>query len=529
MDMRRILLSIGFLVILLPAAGFGAAGPSAVADAVMDRDLAGLQALIRQKADVNAPQADGSTALHWAAHWDSLEAADLLIRAGANPKASTRFGATPLAIACENANPAMILKLLAAGADPNAESLVNGETPLMVAARSGQTESVRILLDAGANMEAKDTVRETTALIWAAEQNHSGVVALLLARGANARAGSKVVIPPVRGRAATADDDDDAPPPLPPEANARGGMTALIVAVREGGIETVKALLDGGAPIDQPYGDGSTPLLLALQNGNAEMARLLIERGADVKRANGKGWNPLYLAVKARTMERGTMPNPVVDTGAMLDVIRLLVEKGANVNARLRANTEVHNSIQATWLREPGATPLLRAALCGDLEVMKLLLAHGADPKINTDDGTTPLMALAGVGYSEGFMHDFGGPEQSLEAMKLLIDVGIEVNAVNSDNVMAVHGAAHKNFVQGIQMLVDHGADLAARSHRVSQFERKGSPGNTALDWATGVSVASQSSIYHAEAVELVKKLMIERNIPIEGLSNTKGGLVTPR
>ena len=262
---------------------------------------------------------------------------------------------------------------------------------------------------------------------------------------------------------------------------------------------------------------------------HAEMARLLIERGADVKLANGKGWNPLYLAVKARTMERGTMPNPVVDTDAMLDVIRLLVEKGANVNARLKANTEVHNSIQATWLREPGATPLLRAALCGDLEVMKLLLAHGADPKINTDDGTTPLMALAGVGYSEGFMHDFGGPEQSLEAMKLLIDAGIEVNAVNSDNVMAVHGAAHKNFLQGIQMLVDQGADLAARSHRVSQFERKGSPGNTALDWATGVSVASQSSIYHADAVELVKKLMIERNIPIEGLSNTKGGLVTPR
>lgn len=138
-------------------------------------------------------------------------------------------------------------------------------------------------------------------------------------------------------------------------------------------------------------------------------------------------------------------------------------------------------------------------------------------------------MAVAGVGYSEGFMHDFGGPEQSLEAMKLLLDLGIDVNAVNSDKVMAVHGAAHKNFVSGIQLLVEHGADLAARSHRVSQFERKGSPGNTALDWATGVSVASQSSIYHEEAVQMVKKLMAERNIPIDALSTTKGGLVTPR
>lgn len=529
--MRRILLSIGFLAVVLsalPMAGFGA-GPSAVADAVMNRDLPGLQALIRQKADVNVPQTDGSTALHWAAHWDNLEAADLLIRAGADPKAATRLGATPLYLACENANPAMISKLLAAGADPNAPILANGETPLMVAARSGRTDSVKVLLDAGANTESKDTVRETTALIWAAEQGHSQAVALLLARGANASASSKVVLPRPRAVAAAADDDDDAPPALPPQANARGGMTALIVAVREGSIPTVKALLDGGAPINQTYGDGSSPLLLALQNGNAEMARLLIERGADVSLANGKGWNPLYLAVKARTMEVGTMPNPTVDVEAMMQVIGLLVEKGADVNARLKANTEIHNAIMATWLREDGATPFLRAALCGDLEVMKLLLAHGADPKVNTADGTTALMAVAGVGYSEGFMHDFGGPEQSLEAMKLLIDLGIDVNAVNSDKVMAVHGAAHKNFVSGIQMLVDHGADLAARSHRVSQFERKGSPGNTALDWATGVSVASQSSIYHEEAVQMVRKLMAERNIPIDALSTTKGGLVTPR
>jgi len=146
--------------------------------------------------------------------------------------------------------------------------------------------------------------------------------------------------------------------------------------------------------------------------------------------------------------------------------------------------------------------------MCGDLEVMKYLLAHGADPLIKTNDGTTALMALSGVGYADGFAHDFGGPEQSLEAMKLLLDLGIEVNAKTTDGVIALHGAAHKNFLAGIQLLVDHGADLAVRSHRVSQFESRGNPGNTALDWATGIQTSMQSAIYHPEAVALIKKLM---------------------
>ncbi len=523
--MRKILLSLGLLA-ALPVYGFEA---SAVADAAKNRDLAAVKASIAQKADVNATQADGSTALHWASHWDDLDMADQLIKAGADPKATTRLGATPLYLAAENGSPAMIKKLLAAGVDPNTTVLMHGETPLMFAARSGNVASVKTLLDAGAEIDAKESYQQTTALLWAAEQNHADVVTLLLARGANAGTASKVVLltPPGGRRPAAAkpavDDDPDAPPP----PTGKGGLTALIIAVRERGIESVKALLDAKAPIDHQSADGSTALLVATQNGDADIAKLLIERGANVNLVNSKGWTPLFLAVKARTLETGTMPNPLLDKTALFDVIRMLVEHGADVNARLKANTEVHNAITATWIREPGATAFMRASLCGDLEVMKYLLAHGADPKINTNDGTTALMALSGVGYADGFMRDYGGPKESLEAMQLLIDLGIDVNAKNSDGVIALHGAAHKNFLEGIQVLVDHGGDLTIRSHKVSQFESRGNPGNTPLDWATGVQIGMQSAIYHPEAVALIKKLMTERGIPVEGLSQTKGGSAT--
>jgi uncharacterized protein len=524
--MRKTLLSLGVLVAALPFAAFAAGGAdTAVVDAAMNRDFAAVRTLIAQHANVKSAQADGSTALHWAAHWDNLDAVDALIKAGADAMAATRLGATPLFIAIEDGNPAMIKRLLAAGANVNAPFLSNGETPLMVAARTGNLESARILLDAGANIEAKDTFRETTALIWAAEQNHAQMVSLLLSRGANPQAVSKVTFP--LGRANADDDAVESADALPKNANAKGGVTALMVATREKATDTIRVLLDGGAPINERAGNGATALLVALQNGDAATAKLLVERGADLDLANGKGWNPLYLAVKARTREVGTVPNPVIDTSAMLDVIRMMLDKGANPNLRLKANTESYGA--TTWLKEAGATPFVRAAWCGDLEVMKLLLAHGADPMIAATDGTNALMALSGVGYGDGFTTDFGSPQESLEAMKLLLELGIPVNAVNKDKIAAIHAAAHKNFVLGIQYLADHGADFTLRSHYVSQFERTGNNGNTVLDWATGVMVNGQSSSYKTEAVALVTKLMQERNIPIESLSTTKGGLAVQK
>jgi uncharacterized protein len=520
--MKTLLLVLGIVVALLPLAMMAAGDGTAAADAVMNRDVAGLRVLIARHADVKTPQADGTTALHWAAHWDDVEAADLLIKAGADPKAANRFGATPLFLAAESGSPAMVAKLLAAGADPNPPFLSNGETALMVASRSGNVGSVRLLLDAKAGIETRETLRGTTALIWAAEQNHADVVSLLLSRGANPQAASRVT---AGGRGGGDDDAPDDPGAATiSNANARGGVTALMVATREKGTETIKTLLDAGAPINQQAGNGTTALIVALQNGDAATAKLLIERGADVNLANAKGWTPLFLAEKARTREIGTVPNPVIDTAAMLNVIKLLVEKGADVNARTRAASELYGA--TSWLKDAGATAFLRAAYCADLEVIKYLLAHGADPTIPTRDGTTALMALTGVGYGDGFTRDFGTPEETFEALKLLVEVGIPINAANNDKVTALHGAAHKNFVKGIQYLVDHGADLTM----VSQFKgggliRVGSRGQSVLDWATGVMVNGQSSSYKAEAVEVVTKLMNQQGIHLERLTTTRGGL----
>jgi ankyrin repeat protein len=517
---KTFVIALGLLCTLAPARFAGAADDTVVADAVMHRDVSALRTLIAKRADVNAPLADGSTALHWAVYWNDLEAVDLLLGAGANPKAATRLNATPLFLATRSGTPAVVARLLSAGVDDNAPFLSNGETALMVAARSGNREIVARLLEAGANVDAKETLRGTTALSWAAEENHADIVSLLISRGASPQAASKVVV----GAARRGDDDADDPGPAPTgNANARGGVTPLMVATRERAVETIKVLLDGGAPINQQAGDGTTALIVALQNGDAAIARMLLERGAAADMGNAKGWTPLFLAVKARSREIGTVPNPVIDQAALFDVIKLLVEKGANVNARTSVRSETYGA--TAWLRDAGATPLLRAAYCADLPVMKYLLDHGADPLIATTDGTTTLMALTGVGYGDGFTKDIGTPDETYEALQLLVGLGVPVNAANNDKVTALHGAAHKNFARGIEYLVEKGADMTAVSQfTAGTFIRAGSRGQTVLDWATGVMVNMQSSSYKTEAVAMVTKLMKERNIAIEPLTNTRGG-----
>ncbi len=499
----------GSCVILLSIVKLAAAN-SDVADAAMNNNRDAVRALVQQKADVNAPQADGTTALAWAVRGDDLDTVDLLIRAGANVKAANRDGATPLYLACVNGNAAMIETLLKAGADPNSTFLTPGATPLMEAARSGHLDAVKMLLDHRAQVNTKDTLRGTTAVMWAAEQNHPDVIKLLAAHGADVGIQSTIGDAKKRYGVNYAQG----------EHNHTGGLTALVLATREGGLASVQALVEAKADVNQTTGDGSSAMVVAIQNGHYDVAKFLVDHGANVNLANEKGWNPLYLAVKHRNIETGTIPVP--NTDQAMEFIKILLDHGADTNARLKANTEIRNGQRATWLNEAGATPFLRAALCGDIEVMKMLLAHGADPKIATEDHTTPLMAAAGVGYSDGFIHDRSVPE-TIDAMKLILDLGADVNAANDQGLTALHGAAHKAAVEEIQLLVDRGGDLAAKDKGSKAFGQD-TKGMIPLNWAEGVPVGVQSAIYHADAVDLITKLMKEKGIPVPVLTRTIGG-----
>lgn len=485
-----------------------AAYASDIADAVMNHDSGTVRALLARKTDVNAAQPDGTTALHWAARWDDLETARLLIRADADAHAADHDGATPMFLAAQNGSAAMIEELLKAGVDVNAPVLSHGETALMMAARSGSVDAVKMLLDHGAQINAKDTLRGTTALMWAAEQGHAGIVELLAARGAEVNAQSEVLHTLKRRGLGFAPAKFQGGPDAP----IKGGLTALLFAARQGSMDCVKMLIAAGAQVDETSADGSTPLLVAVQNGYYDIGLYLMDHGANMNLANAKGWTALYLAVKIRNQETTAIPGPGTD--GVLDFIRTLLDRGANPNLRIKADTEIHQGMTAAWLKEAGATPLLRAALCGDLTVVKLLLAHHADPLIPTFDHTTPLMAASGVGWADGMLREYS-EEQSLEVVKLLLSLGSDVNAANDHGITALHGAGFKGANQVVQILVDHGARLDALDRGEDYGFGVSSTRMTPLNWAEGVPIGMSSAIYHTETVALMARLMKERGIPV--------------
>jgi len=547
-----------------------AAGTSDVADAAMRGDKAALMKLIASKADVNAPQPDGATALHWAAYHGDREMVGLLVRAGANPKAANRAGSTPLWLACIRGDAAIIAALLEAGADVN-EQLPLGRTPLMVAARTGNVDAVRTLLDAGADVNAKETQRGTTALMWAADEGHAEAARLLIERGADIAARSN---PAPRGRGpalgkandprkavaaqgaalaagnpvsqilrddgtpnnagrggrggganaaaaggrggAAGDNDltDDAAAAAGftrtrQAPNDGGGLTPLVYAVRANDLETVKVLLAAGADINQTTNYGWSPLLVATQNRYYELGAYLLEHGADPNIANKGGWTPLYLATDNRNIENGDYPVRRADMDH-LDFIKLLLDKGADVNARMKDSTETRTVFTNQWLDENGATAFLRASQSGDLELMKLLLSKGADPMINTVLNVSPLHVAAGIGWVEGITYEWS-PQATFEAVKMLIDLGLDVNLQADTGRTAMHGAAHKGRTDVIQLLFDHGARVDVRDY--GNTDNRG--GKLAVhtwqpvDYADGlVRVGVQSAIAHPEAGELLRKLM---------------------
>ena len=534
-----------------------AAGPvnSAVADAAMNGDKTALRVLIQKKADINGVQTDGTTAIQWAAYRNDLESADILIAAGADVKLANRDGATPLWLAAENGSAPMIGKLLDAGADPNGRT-PNGETPLMMAARNGNVAALEVLLNHKADPALKENLRGTTALMWAVEQAHPEAVKLLVARGADVNAASNPdtrnsrlnLAPTVQERIlqdrlidAFANGKKVQLTPGGPEISLEeladsygqsgkkdgGGLTPLVYAAREGCFECAQILLQSGAKVDQVTNYGWTPLLTATQNRHYKLAAYLLDRGADPNRANNGGWTPLYLATDNRNIESGDYPvrKPDMDH---LDFIKLLLAKGARVNTRICGvessakdckgdTTETRTNFTMQWLSEEGATPFLRAAQSGDVTLMKLLLDHGADPKIATAHGVTALEVASGIGWVEGITYEWS-PEQSLEAVKMCVDLGIDVNNADDEGRTALHGAAHKGRTDVIRFLVDHGANLEAHDKGSRDTFAGAMKGMTwiPLDWARGlVRVGVQSAVSHPEAEKLLIALMRDRGMTI--------------
>jgi ankyrin repeat protein len=516
---KRRMIAIGCWTALLSVTGFGA-GTSEVADAAMNRNRESIRLLLQKKTDVNAPQADGATALHWAVRYDDIETVDLLIKAGADVKAANRNGATPLFLATESGNGPIIERLLAAGVDANTVVLSRGETGLMLAARSGSVPAVKALVDHGANVNAIENMDGTTALMWAASEDHAAVIKFLAEHGADIATRSKVVAPRA-GRSGGGGNGNNAEEG-PTAAPGAGGLTALVIAAREGNMDSVRALVAAGADVNQASADQTTPLLVAVQNGFYNVGGYLLDHAANPNLANAKGWNPVYMTVKNRNIETGTVPLP--NEVGELEFLKLLLDRGANPNLRIKADTEVHSGFKAVWLEEEGATPFFRAAIAGDMTVLKLLLKYGADPSIKTTHGATALMAAAGVGWTDGFSHEYSEKE-TLDVMKMLIDMGADVNASDDRKVTALHGAAYKAANGAIQLLVEQGANLELRDNgHVGAFGNTVADGLTALDWAMGVPIGASSGIYHPESVELLTKLMEDRGIPVVAAKRTLGG-----
>jgi uncharacterized protein len=564
------------LALILGYAG-SATAQTEVADAAMRRDNAEVRRLVQSGADVQVAQADGATALHWAAYNGDVSMALLLLEAGADVAAANRNGSTPLWLAASQGDAPMIEALLESGGDAN-EQLPLGRRPLMLAARSGHVDAVRVLLEHGADVNAKEDARGTTALMQAADQGHADVIGVLIEHGADVAARSAPVLRDGRTAALGKSGDprnavrqqliaiicDQESPDLSklkelvaettedavlaeagevpsvrngdpcnierdglgfvftsgrPNRQARepdgGELTSLVYAARAGSIDAARVLLDAGADVNQTTRYGWSPLLAATQNRNYRLGLFLVERGADVNLANKGGWTPLYLATDNRNLEGGDYPTRAPDMDD-LEFIKLLLDAGADVNAQVVESTETRTVFTNQWLDEEGATAFLRASQSGDIELMRLLLERGADPKIYTKLGVTPLAAAAGIGWVEGVTSE-RSPQQTVEAVKLLLELGIDPDYQADTGRTALHGAAHKGATEVVKVLVAAGARMDIRDF--GNTDNRGSSELAAhtwlpIDYADGlVRVGVQSAIAHPETAKVLRELMLAAGV----------------
>jgi ankyrin repeat protein len=607
----------------LPSA---AAGRTDVADAASRDDRAAVSRLIAAKADVNAAQPDGATALHWAIYHQDTTLVDTLLRAGAKVDVANREGVTPLQMAATFGQAAIVSRLLKAGAKATAVA-PNGETMVMLAARAGDPQTISMLIEAGGNVNATERLRGTTALMWAAQEGHAEAVKALLKAGADpsaksgpaglprnylaprvntraveeaqkrreraaaagrtyeeqlefeekngmdlggprnafanrdaagraggagrgagaaagtapaggaARAGASAPTTPVpaagsnAAEAAAQQNEDDVVVAGLVGAGG-GGLTPLVFAAREGHLEVAKALLDGGAPVNETTTYNWTALLTAVNNRHYQLAKLLIDRGADVNIANKGGWTPLYLATDNRNIEGGDYPVRSADMDS-LEFIKLLLAKGADPNARVKDNTLTRTIFTMQWFYEDGATAFVRAAQSSDTALMQLLLEWGADPYAVTASGDTALTAAGGIGWVDGVTYE-RSPKENVEAVRMLLDLGLDPNHANNEGRTPLMGAALKGRNEVVQLLVDRGAklDLHDRGSRDTHIPGATVAGLTfqAIDYSEGlVRVGVQSAVERPETAALIRKLMEERGLAVPPKNRTLNSIcVTP-
>jgi len=488
------------------------AATSEVADAAMRGDREAVRAALARKADVNAVQVDGTTALHWAVERDDVELTELLLTAGARVSARTREGVTPLQLAAINGSGRLIGRLIRSGADPNAPLTPAGDTALMLAARTGKTDAVRLLIESRADVNAKENWGGTTALMWAVAERHTEAARLLIAAGADVNARSHYVAAAngrgFEGRTPAASRSEEKV-----EEFASGWLTPLMFASRDGGLELCRILVGAGADVNAVAGDGKTALALAVFNGNYDVASFLVESKADVNKADAQRFTPLFWAVDRRNME--TAPNfPWMVTIDPMPLIRMLLDAGANPNALV--NNTPRGRMREGSPRIVFATALMRAAFAADLELVKLLLERGADPTIVSRDGETMVSAAAGLAFIHGY-HRGRSPAERLQVVKLFVEIGNDVNQADDYGITPLMAAGNYGDVAIIQYLIDAGADLSA--HDLGK-KNDGAFGSSVeplmpVDYAIGVGtfVPNNAVIIHDEAVALMAKLMKERGL----------------
>lgn len=555
--MRR-MTSLVVVVALALSVAPRAAKSDSIADAAMRGDRADVIALIKQGTDVNAPQGDGVTALHWAARRGDAELVTALVGAGANARATTRFGAyTPLHLAAERGAAAIVHSLLAAGAVADAKTST-GATPLMFAAAAGDTATMKALLDKGADVNAKEADRLQTPLIFAAASDRLEAVKLLIARGADPNAASKLTDLGELSR--NGQNPDGRNLPVKPEASRRpaqtgalvpgvqrqhmfneqvgwqGGMTPLLFAVRQGYSDVAAALLDAGVPVNQQKGgDRASALLVATVNGHFDLASLLLDRGADPNLTAENGVAPLYAAINLMWAPRAGYPQPRAQMNqrlGYLEFMKRLLDAGADPNQRVNKKVWYTNfNFDQSGVDEVGATAFWRAAYGADVDAMKLLVAYGADPSIPTmkpaerpetgdvgrresrdvsglapipvgGPGVPALLAAAGVGYGEGFAGNSHrhAPGGMLAAVKYLVEeMHADVNARDHDGNTAVHHAASRGDTEMIRYLVSKGADVKLVNRE----------GQTTVDMANGPVQRVQP---WPETIQLLESLGAKNN-----------------